>query len=129
VKFGFVAKHRGIWPVNALCGALGVSSSGFYAWLTRPRSRRSLSDEALGSTVRRSFIHSDRTYGARRVWRDVLAEGHECALHRIERLMREQALRARPRRRARPSDHGDKNMAASACILCVVRGGHPALRH
>ena len=32
--FGFVAKHRGIWPVAFLCGALGVSRSGFYAWLT-----------------------------------------------------------------------------------------------
>ena len=40
-----------------------------------------------------------RTYGARRVWHDVLAEGVSCGLHRIERLMRAQALRARPRRR------------------------------
>jgi hypothetical protein len=36
VKFGFVAKHRGIWPAEWLCGALGVSRGGFYAWLTRP---------------------------------------------------------------------------------------------
>ena len=35
--FGFVAKHRGIWPVAYLCEALGVSGSGFYAWLTRAR--------------------------------------------------------------------------------------------
>jgi putative transposase len=40
-----------------------------------------------------------RTYGARRVWRDLLADGVECGLHRVERLMRLQALRARPRRR------------------------------
>jgi transposase InsO family protein len=36
VKFGFIAKHRGIWPVGWLCEALGVSRGGFYAWLTRP---------------------------------------------------------------------------------------------
>ena len=41
VKFGFIAKHRGIWPADWLCGALGVSRGGFYAWLTRPRSQRS----------------------------------------------------------------------------------------
>jgi putative transposase len=46
-----------------------------------------------------SFAGSDRTYGARRVWHDVLAEGHDAGLHRIERLMRQQGLRARPRRR------------------------------
>lgn len=49
--------------------------------------------------MRQSFVLSDRTYGARRVWRDVLALGQNCGLHRIERLMCEQALRARPRQR------------------------------
>ena len=39
VKFAFIAKHRGIWPAEWLCEALGVSRGGFYAWLTRPRSR------------------------------------------------------------------------------------------
>lgn len=73
VKFGFVAKHRGAWPVNLMCEALGVSRSGFYAWLVRPRSQRSLSDEWLGAQVRQSFLGSDRTYGARRIWHDVLA--------------------------------------------------------
>jgi hypothetical protein len=47
VKFGFVARHRGIWPAEWLCEALGVSRGGFYAWLTRPRSQRSRSDEDL----------------------------------------------------------------------------------
>ena len=75
MKFGFIAKHRGIWPAEWLCGALGVSRGGFYAWLTRPRSRRSRSDEELGAKVRASFLASDRTYGARRVWHDLLAEG------------------------------------------------------
>jgi transposase-like protein len=63
VKFGFVAKHRGIWPADWLCGALGVSRGGFYAWLRRPRSRRSRSDDELGAKVRASFLASDRTYG------------------------------------------------------------------
>jgi putative transposase len=70
VKFGFVAKHRGIWPAEWLCEALGVSRGGFYAWLKRPRSRRSRSDEDVGAKVRASFLASDRTYGARRVWSD-----------------------------------------------------------
>jgi transposase InsO family protein len=51
-----------------------------------------------------AFLASDRTYGARRVWRDLLAEGLSCDLNRIERLMRLQALRARPRRRRLPPD-------------------------
>jgi putative transposase len=113
VKFEFVAKHRGAWPVNVMCEALGVSRSGFYAWRSRPRSRRSLDDEVLGVQVRNSFIGSDRTYGARRVWHDVLEVGHRCGLHRIERLMRAQALRARPRRRSLPQDHGERSAVAN----------------
>lgn len=112
MKFEFVAKHRVAWPVNLMCEALGVSRSGFYAWLVRPRSRRSLDDEALAAKVRQSFVGSDRTYGARRVWHDVLALGERCGLHRIERLMRAQALRARPRRRGLPKDHGERSAIA-----------------
>jgi putative transposase len=97
-----------------LCGALGVSRGGFYAWLTRPRSRRSRSDEELGAKVRASFVASDRTYGARRVWHDMIEDGVSCGLHRIERLMRLQALRARPRRRRLPSDPGERQATAVA---------------
>ncbi|MDY0074237.1 MAG: IS3 family transposase [Thauera sp.] len=113
VRFGFVAKHRGIWPVNLMCEALGVSRGGFYAWLTRPRSERSRRDEQLGGLIRQSFVLSDRTYGARRVWHDVLAQGQSCGLHRIERLMRALGLRSRPRRRGLPKDRGERSAVAA----------------
>jgi putative transposase len=112
--FGFVAKHRGVWPVSWMCDALGVSRSGFFAWLSRSPSARAKADDAIAARVRASYIQSDRTYGARRVWRDVLAEGVSCGLHRIEKLMRLQAFRARPRRRRLPSDAGVRSTAAVA---------------
>ncbi len=93
MKFAFVAKHRGIWPVAWLCKALDVSRSGFHAWLYRGPSQRTRYDEQLIARMRMSFLGSDRTYGARRVWHDVLAEGFACGLHRIERLMRKNAIR------------------------------------
>lgn len=71
-----------------------------------------MDDERLGTQVRQSFLASDRTYGARRVWHDVLALGQRCGLHRIERLMRAQALRARPRRRGLPKDRGERSAIA-----------------
>jgi putative transposase len=108
MKFAFIAKHRSIWPVAWLCEALDVSRSGFHAWLGRGPSRQSRDDEAIGAKARASFVASDRTYGARRVWRDLLADGVSCGLHRVERLMRAQALRARPRRRGLPKDDGER---------------------
>jgi putative transposase len=114
MKFGFIAKHRGVWPIRWLCEALGVSRSGFHAWLSRPPSDHARVDEALAARVRASFVASDRTYGARRVWHDLLVDGAICGLHRVERLMHAQALRARPRRRGLPADTGERSKAAVA---------------
>lgn len=108
MRFAFIAKHRSIWPVAWLCDALDVSRSGFHAWLNRSPSVRSRHDEVLVTSIDRSFKGSDRTYGARRVWHDVLAEGLSCGLHRVERLMKENGLRARPRRRGLPKDSGER---------------------
>ena len=112
MRFAFIAKHRGIWPVAWMCGALGVSRSGFHAWLTRAPSQRARDDEMIGARVRTSHVGSYRTYGARRVWHDLLAEGIACGLHRVERLMRAQGLRARPRRRGLPKDQGERSAIA-----------------
>lgn len=108
MRFAFIAKHRSIWPVAWLCDALEVSRSGFHAWLNRSPSPHSRHDEVLLTAIDRSFRISARTYGARRVWHDVLAEGLSCGLHRVERLMRENGLRARPRRRGLPKDTGER---------------------
>jgi len=117
MKFAFIAKHRHVWPVSWLCEALDVSRSGFHAWLRRGPSARERADEGLIVKIRSSFVGSARTYGARRVWRDVLAEGLSCGLHKVERLMRMNALRARPRRRGPPKDDGARSLAVAPNLL------------
>lgn len=108
MKFGFIAKHRGIWPVTVQREALGVSRSGFYAWRERPPSTRARTDAAILQTIRASFDASDATYGARRMLTEVRAAGHPCGRQRVARLMRSAALRARPKRRATPVDRGER---------------------
>ena len=127
-----LTKHRHIWPVSWLCDALDVSRSGFHACLGRAQSRRSREDEEIGAKVRASFIASARTYGARRVWRDLLAEGVDCGLHRIERLMQAQAFRPRPLRRGLPKDEGQRvwlqhrtSRAARSTPRLRTRSGSP----
>ncbi len=91
---------------------LEVSRSGFHAWLNRLTSAREIHNTKLATAIETSFKASDRTNGARRVWQDVLEEGLACGLHRIERLMRVNALRARPRRRGKPKDDGERSIIA-----------------
>lgn len=72
-----------------------------------------------------SFMASDRTYVARRVRRDLLADGAECGLHQIERLMRLQGLRARPRRLRLPKDNGDRQFVIRIPVPEMTRRKPP----
>ena len=125
MRFAFIAKHRHIWPVSWLCEVLEVSRSGFHAWFNRPSSERAIHDAKLGDAMRKSFKDSDRTYGARRIWRDVLEEGFTCGLHRIERLMRVNGLRARPKRRGPPKDEGERSVIADNILDRDFQADHP----
>jgi len=128
MRFAFIARHRGIWPVAWLCSALDVSRSGFHAWLNRSPSVRSQHDEILDCRIDRSFKSSDRTYVARRVWHDVLAEGLSCGLHRIERLMRKKGLRAGPRRRGLPKDTGERAAVSDNLLDRAFEASAPNLK-
>ena len=97
--------HRGIWPARWLCETQGVSQAGFYTWLTRfpsAQARVNELNEQLLTRVLSSSLPATATYGARRVWHELLAGGGSCGRHRIERLMRRAALRTRPRRQRMP---------------------------
>lgn len=108
MRFAFIARHRGIWQTRQMCTTLGVSRAGFYDWLRRPRSRRSVANCQLVVQIRSSFEASDRTYGSPRVWRDLLAWGHACGRHRVARLMHLEGLKARSKRRRLPFDSGQR---------------------
>ena len=99
MKFEFIAKHRGIWPVTWMCGVLDVSPSGFYSWRSRPPSDRVLYDEDLIRDIRRSFSDSGETYGVRRIWLDLLDWGHDVGRERVGRLVRSLKLVAQPKRK------------------------------
>jgi putative transposase len=106
MRFAFVAGHRGAWRTQLLCRALGVSRGGFYQWLKRSESERTVENRGLLVQIRTSFDHSDRTYGSPRVWRDLRAWGYPCGVHRVARLMRAAGLKARSKRRMHPLDAG-----------------------
>lgn len=89
-----------------MCRMLEVSSAGFYGWQSRAPSKRTTDDARLSGLIQVSFVHSDKTYGSPRVWRDLHDWGVRCGRKRVERLMRSASLRARPMRRRAPVDQG-----------------------
>ena len=78
---------------------LEVSRSGFYAWAERPESERARSDRALAVEVAAVHAKSKRRYGSPRVHRDLKAQGHRVGEKRIARLMRQEGLAARRKKR------------------------------
>ncbi len=73
---------------------LEVAPSGYYEWLHNPISNRAKEDARLLRLIRASFIASHGIYGAPRVFLDLREAGETCSKHRVERLMRQNGLRA-----------------------------------
>lgn len=99
MKFAFIFAEKAHYPVAVLCEVLGVSRSGFYAWCNREQSAHDRDDRLLKAHVKVAFEKSKRSYGSPRIKEELRGCGIEVGRHRVARLMREQRLVARRRRR------------------------------
>jgi putative transposase len=87
-----VKANRADYPVATQCRVLGVSPSGFYAWLDRGPSARRVTDEVLLKRIRTIHSASRGTYGAPRIHAELVDEGRRIGRKRVARLMREAEL-------------------------------------
>ena len=92
--------NQASYPVVMMCRLLEVSTSGYYAWLKRPPSKRSQEDEVLIEKIRHYHRNSDGTYGAPRILEDLQEEGVKVGQKRVARLMRAAGLQGVTRRKA-----------------------------
>jgi putative transposase len=92
--YQFIEAHRREYPVQTMCQVLEVAPSGYYEWLHSPISDRAREDARLLRLIRASFVASHGIYGAPRVFLDLREAGEICSKHRVERLMRQNGLRA-----------------------------------
>ena len=99
------------------CRALRVSPSGFYAWQQRPESDRVRRDRQLRTVIRASHEESHRRYGRPRVWKDLHEAGEHVSEKRVGRLMREEGLRARARKRFRSTTMSEHDQPVAANVL------------
>ena len=99
MKFSFVAAKQVAYSVVAMCRLLGVSTSGYYAWKKRPPSKRVGDDARLAVDIVAAHERSRGIYGSRRVHRELRSRGVRVAEKRVARLMRDNGLRGRQKRR------------------------------
>jgi transposase InsO family protein len=117
VKFAVVEEKKAEYPIAALCRALGVSRTGFYAWKARPESKHAVDDRRLRVLVRESFRRNKRRYGSPRVHRELSNHGVRTSRKRIVRLMQQEQLVARPRRRFKCTTMSNHNHPIAANLL------------
>jgi len=91
-------EQRGTWPIVRLCHALGVSTSGYYAWRKRGPSPRARANAALLVQLRAIHQETRATYGSRRMQAELVARGQPCSVNRVARLMRVAHLLTRHKR-------------------------------
>lgn len=99
MRFRLIDTAKKDFPVQRLCKVLDVSSSGYFAWKERPASHRQRDDLVLLAHVRSAFALSNETYGSPRMTYELRDNGLVIGRRRIARLMRENGLRARQKRR------------------------------
>jgi len=99
VKFAFVAAEKASFPVAFMCRHLEVSRSGFYASQLRPESPRAKEDRRLRVGIRAAWKESRRTYGSHRLHEDLKEDGEQVSRKRVLRLMKEDGVVGKQRRR------------------------------
>jgi len=92
-------QHQEGYGVATMATVVGVSRSGYYAWKERKRCKRKEDDRPLSDLIGSIFREHYRRYGSPRIWEELKSRGWRVSRKRVERLMREEHLQARKRRK------------------------------
>ncbi len=118
MKFAFIDAEKALYPITRMCFLLAVSRAGFYAWVGRPPSAHAVDDRRLAVLVREAHELSRKRYGAPRVQKALAATTDvHVSQKRVGRLMRQEGLRARPRKRFKCTTMSDHDQPVAANVL------------
>lgn len=117
MKYGFMDEQRGTHRVEKMAEVLGVSRSGYYAWLGRAESERDGANKDLAERIRQIQARVKYRYGAPRMTKQLARDGSRVGHNRVARIMRENELQARPARRYRSTTKASESAAAAENVL------------
>ena len=87
-----MSENRASYPITVMCRTLGVSPSGYHAWVKRSPSSRAVTDAELTEKIRTAHTASKGTYGVPRIQSDLAEVGIRVGRKRVARLMRAAGL-------------------------------------
>lgn len=109
MRYKFIRDYREAFPVSPMCRVLEVGRSGFYAWLNRSESPRSRENRHLIVEIKSLHKKSRQTYGSPRIHAELKSQGLSFGKHRVARLMRENRIVSRHRKKFRATTDSKHN--------------------
>ncbi len=101
MRYRTMKANAGRFRIGWMAKALDVSSSGYYSWLKRPEGIRKRNNRRLAVEIKAIHKASRQTYGSPRIHAELAAKGISCSRGRVARLMKEQGIRAKQKRKFR----------------------------
>ena len=107
-------EHSNLVSIKRACELCKVSRSGYYDWLRRPAKT---DVDVLGQKIKRIFKKSRKTYGTRRIKKQLAVEGIVASRQRIRRKMAEQDLVAKAHRKTRATTNSNHDHPVAPNLL------------
>ncbi|WP_274379447.1 IS3 family transposase [Alkalihalobacterium alkalinitrilicum] len=87
VKYEFIHKKRSQFRVEKMCTVLGVSKSGYFKWLSRPKSDCQNKHEKLKKLILRTHIEFKQRYGSVKITKTLKKRGVKVSERTVSRIM------------------------------------------
>ena len=117
MRYAYIAQHRMVFAVWAMCRMLLVHPSGFYAWLREPFSQRALEEQQQTSLLKTAWEESGEVYGYRKLHDDLCDFGEDISPNRAWRLARLAGIRAQIGYKKKPGSYGGSPAAVADTTL------------
>ena len=105
MKYAWIDKQSGSWGLDEMCRVICVSESGYRAWKRGGKpERKRLTDAQMLVLIQAIHVEFKGAYGSPRMFRELRARGYPASKERVERLMQENDIKAKHKRRVKRDD-------------------------
>ena len=117
MKYRFIDRYSSEFRVERMCKVLGVSRSGYYGWRRRQQRLRQGGDGQVGMEIKKSHTRSKEISGSPRITEDLRAKGIRCGKNRVARLMRNNGIVAKSRRKFKATTNSKHTLPVAENLL------------
>lgn len=110
-------KQQTEFRIQSMCRVLQVSRSGYYEYLNRPPSERSIEDDKLRPQIKAAFKKGRKNYGTRRIKEALVKEETIVSRRRIGRLLAEEGLKVQTKRKFKVTTDSNHNKPIAPNLL------------